>query len=110
MSSRNEKKRAHEARVAEAFCDAYRHMSGHRAEVIEISDAPDALIKVDNREIVMELAGYREQGAHNNSFTSDEQIKAYLCDLWDANPHLQYFSVSLGFREQKTAFLVPRAN
>ncbi len=101
-------KQKREQFVAQRFCEIYRTIANVPCDVLELDDAPDALLSIDGKEVFLELAGYREQGPHNASYDADTKIKNLIIQRWEDNPELQLFTPRPQYRDGASAFQLPR--
>jgi hypothetical protein len=98
-----------EAEAARCFCMAFEASQEVSARVLRAGeDPPDFYVQIAHREVAMELAGYREQGAHNNSHDRDEQVKLEVRRAWEVGGDINFWTPCFRWKEREAGFQVPQ--
>jgi hypothetical protein len=92
----------HEQQIIGLFCAWYQQQRGESCEFIRLASppAPDAAIRVEGREIHVELARYRENCPHNELFPYDQALKQAIFDRSMVTSDLPHCTPILRYREE----------
>lgn len=105
-------KQSQEHAIANRFCELVTDQYAIPCHVRKMGDAPDAYLDVCGQEVCLELAGYREQGPHNNSHARDEEVMRWIYDEWirDECKDLRVFTPNLHYVGKADRFEIPSKN
>ena len=99
----HDKKAQREQQVARLFCHWYSRHRGASCEFVRLAapPAPDGVIRIAGAEICVELARYRELGAHNRLFQYDQALKNAIFERSLRAAHLPHCTPTLSYREPR---------
>lgn len=101
-----QEKAGQERMVIERFCERL----GQDARVIRQNQppAPDFTISIAEKEVLVELTRYREQGPYNDAAARDLDFKGQFCERWLFDSEVNDLSVFLYYQEPNGHFRVPQ--
>ena len=89
-------------RVGTAFCEAFQRQFDRAARLLTVggqTGSPDAVIEVAGKQVVLELAGYRQRDEYHELEVRESEVKSALADSLQQSG-VPPFDIYIGWREE----------